>query len=114
MSPIENLCSICSKPVKEGSHFCPYCEANIKQLTVEDEKSIEQAQESNVFSGFRTRMKAVGERAQKYTDRTTIRGLSEKTTQVVSEARDKMAGSISPEMASEVVGNLVRARIINL
>jgi hypothetical protein len=66
---------------------------------------------SSVFSGFRTKLKSVSDSAQKMTDKTSTLGLGEKTSEVFSKAREKVAGSISSEKASEVVGNLVEIMI---
>ena len=92
--------------MKERGNYCPYCGANFKQVNEEKILSTGVIEESNVFSGFKTTIKAVGNKAKKLTDKTTRIDLSEKTSHAVSEARDKMVGGIPAEKASEIVGNL--------
>lgn len=111
MSSIEDICNVCGNSVKKRGNFCPYCGANFKQVNEKDILSTKVIEESNVFSGFKTTIKAVSDKAKKLTDKTTMIDLGEKTSQVVSETRDKMVGGISAEKASEIVSNLAGVMI---
>jgi uncharacterized Zn finger protein (UPF0148 family) len=109
MSRIDRVCAACGQNVNDNNLFCPHCGSSVESVKIEPGISVEARakKESSVFSGFRTKLKSVSESAQKMTNKTSTLGLGEKTSEAFTKAREKMAGSISSEKASEVVGNLV-------
>ncbi len=113
MSRNESVCAACGKYVNDNSLFCPHCGSSIESAKIEQGISTgaRVKKGSSVFSGFRTKLKSVSDSAQKMTDKTSTLGLGEKTSEAFSKAREKMAGSLSSEKASEVVGNLVEIMI---
>lgn len=113
MSRNESVCAACGKYVNDNSLFCPHCGSSIESVKIEQGISTgaRAKKESSIFSGFRTKLKSVSDSAQKMTDTTSTLDLGEKTSEAFSKAREKMAGSISSEKASEVVGNLVEIMI---
>jgi hypothetical protein len=101
MSHTKSICSACGKTVEKSNQFCPHCGS-----TIESEKM-----ENRVLGSFRTRLKSVGNTAQKLTEKTASLEIGTKSSQAVKKAREKVSGNITSERASEVVGNLVEVMI---
>jgi hypothetical protein len=101
MSRIESICPICGKLVNRNSQFCPHCGSEFKQ----------EKKESRVLGGFRSRLKSVGDTAQKLTEKTAALEIGTKSSEAVKVAKEKMSGNITSERASEVVGNLVEVMV---
>ena len=101
------ICKNCGGVNKANNRFCAICGGQIHSETITT--SVETSDEGR-FGKLRSKMKLVGGKAQKITEKASDYVSKEKATKVVSKAKEvtkQASGVVSEEKASEAVKNMV-------